>query len=189
MQLPVPEIVTTTGPLGDADMVVVVAIHWRDTTASVATVLDTFGNGFSTASGMTRYNAAQSQIMWFKRVTAGITIQVLFDQPAAGVDLKWAAYRDIDPTSAISGIGGSGTSATAETGDLSLAGPAVLVAASASRSADAAAGPGFTQRHKADGGVLEDRDVSGPGVVNATATLSAADDWIIQVVALRPARP
>jgi len=186
MQFPTPQIVTSTGELNDTDMVVVVAVHWHDTSASVDTVLDTFGNGFSTATGMTRFNAAQSQIMWFKRVTRGIAIQVLFDQPAVGVDVKWAAYRDIDPMTSIGGKGGSGTSATADTGDLPVSGPVVLVASSASRTADAEAGAGFTQRQKANGGVLEDREVAEAGTVNATATLNASDDWIIQAVALRP---
>jgi hypothetical protein len=184
-QVPIPSVVVSTGPLAGDDMVVVVAIHWRDASASVTTVLDTFGNGFSTAIGMTRLNT-QSQIMWFKRVTAGVTMQVLFDRPAVGVDVKWAAYRDIDPQSSIGGRGGAGTSATAATGDLPVNGPAVVVASSASRSASATAGPGFSQRHAAGGGVLEDRDVAEAGTVNATATLSASDDWIIQAVALRP---
>jgi hypothetical protein len=184
---PTTAISTMTGPLSEADMVVVVAIHWRDATSSVMTVLDTFGNGFSTATGMTRYNAAQSQIMWFKRVTQGITITVLFDQPASGVDIKWAAYRDIAQTATIGGsVGQSGTSAIADTGDLSVSGPAVLVASSASQAPDAVAGPGYAERHKGGGGVLEDRDLTQPAIVNATTTLSAVDDWIIQVVALRP---
>jgi hypothetical protein len=186
-QLPIGTISTTTGPLNETDMVVVVAIHWEDATSSVTTVLDTFGNGFTTATSMTRHNAAQSQIMWFKRVTEGITITVLFDQPAPEVDIKWAAYRDIAQTATIGGSAGeSGTSAIADTGGVSVSGPAVLVASSASQAADAGAGPGYAERHKGGGGVLEDRDVTAPGIVNATATLSAADDWIIQVVALRP---
>jgi len=101
--------------------------------------------------------------------------------------VKWAAYRDIDQLVTLGGsTGQSGTSATPDTGDMVVTGPAVLVASSASRAVDAAAGPGFTQRHKSGGGVLEDRDVDEPGFVNATATLSSADDWIIQVTALRP---
>jgi len=186
-QTPTTTISTATGPLNEMDMVVVVAIHWGDATSSVATVLDTFGNGFSTATSMTRYNAAQSQIMWFKRVTQGITINVLFDQPAPAVDIKWAAYRDIAQTATIGGSAGeSGTSAIADTGNLSVSGPAVLVASSASQAPDAVAGPGYAERHKGGGGVLEDRDLTEPGIVNATTTLSAVDDWIIQVVALRP---
>src|ERR1041385_1760090 len=65
-----------TAPLADTNMVIVVAIHWKSGTSSVATVQDSFGNGFSMLGSMTRYNAS-SQVMWFKRVTAGTTINVL----------------------------------------------------------------------------------------------------------------
>jgi hypothetical protein len=177
---------TITGPLTDTNMVVVVAIHWNNATSSVATVQDTFGNGFTMSGSVTRYNAAQSQITWFKRVTAGITINVLFDQATGSVDLKWAAYREIDQMSPTRGsLGDGGTGATADTGALSVTGPAVLVASSSSLAQSATAGPGYTERHRSGGGVLEDRDAD-QGAFNATAALSSSDDWIIQVTALRP---
>jgi hypothetical protein len=183
---PLTSISTMTGPLTDANMVLVVAIHWRNATSTVTTVQDTFGNGFSMVGSMTRYNAAQSQITWFKKVSAGTTINVFFDQPAVSIDLKWAVYRNIDQASPIAGmLGEGGTSAIADSGALSIGGPAVLVASSASRAADASAGPGYTGRHRAGGGVLEDRTV-GPGAANATAMLTSSNDWIIQLVALRP---
>jgi hypothetical protein len=186
MSAPATSISAMTGPLTDTNMVLVVAIHWGDTTSSVTTVQDAFGNGFSSIGSMKRYNAAQSQIMWFKKVTTGTTINVYFDQPAPRLDLKWAAYRDIDQTSPILGnIGSSGTSVTADSGNLALAQSALVVGASGSRAPNAVAGPGFTQRHSSSGGVLEDLEAA-PGTVNATATLSSANEWIIQMVALRP---
>jgi len=184
--IPTPFISTMTGALTDSDMVLVVAIHWRDTASSVTTVQDTFGNGFSMAGSVSQFNGAQSQIVWFKRVNAGTAINVFFDQPAPSIDLKWAAYRDIDQMSPTAGtIDDVGIGTTADSGTLSVTGPTVLVAASASRTADAAAGPGYTQRQKANGGVLEDRE-TGDGVFNATAALSNSDEWIIHLVALRP---
>src|SRR5262245_61049940 len=91
---PVTSFSTMTGPLTDSNMGLVVAIHWRDTTSSVMTVQDSFGNGFSMAGSMTRYNAQQSQVLWVKRVTAGTTINVTFNQAAPSISVKWAAYRD-----------------------------------------------------------------------------------------------
>src|SRR5215475_8462339 len=48
------------------------------------------------AGSMTQYNASQSQTIWFKRITSGTTINVFFTQPTTSIDLKWAAYREID---------------------------------------------------------------------------------------------
>jgi hypothetical protein len=174
-----------TGPLTDNNMVIVVSIHWGNGVSSVATVQDTFGNGFSQVGSMRRHNSTQSQIMWFKRVTAGTTINVLFDQPAPLVDLKWAAYRDISQTSTlITTAANSGTGDTASTG-ISLPVDAVIVASSASYATNAVAGPGYTERHTSGGGVLQDVEAS-PGTVNATATMSSSAGWIMHMVALRP---
>ena len=178
---------TTTGPLTDQNMVLVVAIHWRNGTSRVTTVQDSFGNGFSMIGSKQAYNAT-SQVMWFKRVTAGTTIQIFFDQAAPTVDVKWAAYRDIDQTNPIVSpgfIGGSGTSTNPATAMLTVDAPAVMVASSGSLAGDAAPGPGFTERHKSGGGVLEDLEAPA-GMFNATATLNTSNIWIIQLAALRP---
>jgi len=177
---------TMTGPLTGTNMVLVVAIHWRDTTSSVTTVQDSFGNGFSMAGSMARYNAQQSQVLWVKRITAGTTINVLFDQPAAGISVKWAAYRDIDQTMWFFGPrSASGTGTAVDSGAMMLPPGSVLVAAVGSRAPSASAGPGFTERQKVGGGVLEDLE-TGSGSLNATATLSSSNDWIIHLVALHP---
>lgn len=177
---------TTTGPLDDANMVLVVAIHWGDTTSSITTVQDGFGNGWTSAGSLKRFNGAQSQMMWFKKISAGATINVYFDAAAPQIDLKWAAYREIDQTSPVDGaVAGSGTSTIATTGTATLNRATVIVAAAGSRAPTAVAGPGFTERQSSAGGVLEDLD-SEAGVVSATATLSSSNDWIIQLVALRP---
>jgi hypothetical protein len=174
-----------TGPLTDTNMVLVVAIHWGNGVSSVQTVQDSFGNGFSQAGSMRRHNSTQSQIIWYKRITAGTTINVLFDQPAPLIDLKWAAYREISQTSPlVTTTGNSGTSATASS-MASLPANAVVVASSASNAQNALPGPGYTGRHASGGGVLQDLE-SSPGMINATTTLSSANDWIMQMVALRP---
>jgi hypothetical protein len=183
---PATSITTTTTPLIGTNMLLVVAIHWGNGSSSVTTVQDTSGNGFSSVGSMTRYNSAQSQIMWIKKVTAGTMIKVFFDQATTSIDLKWAAYRDIDQMSPTGGsLGGGGTGATADTGALSVSGPVVLVASSASSAPDASAGPNYAERQKSSGGVLEDR-LTTQGSFNATTTLSSSNAWIIQVIALRP---
>lgn len=184
---PASSISTMTGPLTDSNMVLVVAIHWRDTTSSVTTVQDSFGNGFSMAGSMARYNAQQSQVLWVKRITAGTTINVIFNQPAASISLKWAAYRDITQSSPYfsSARSASGTGTAVATGAVPLPQGVVVVASAGSRATSASAGPGFTQRHVGNGGVLEDIETL-PGALNATATLSSANDWIIHMVALHP---
>jgi len=184
---PATSITTMTGPLTDTNMVIVVAIHWTNSTSSVSTVQDSFGNGFSMIGSLQRYNGA-SQVIWYKKVTAGTTIQVFFNQAAPSISVKWAAYRDIDQASTFvmpGFIGGSGTGTTAATSMLTIGTTAVVVASLGSRAADATAGPGFTQRHKSGGGVLEDLEASA-GMVKATAILNSSNDWIIQMAALRP---
>src|SRR5262245_34967578 len=49
---PATSISTNTGPLAATNMVLVVAIHWRNATSSVSTVQDTSGNGFSMVGSM-----------------------------------------------------------------------------------------------------------------------------------------
>jgi hypothetical protein len=175
-----------TGPLTDSNMVLVVAVHWGNTSTSNSTVQDSFGNGFSMAGALSRHNNTRSQVLWFKRITSGTTINVLFNQGAPDVDVKWAAYRDIDQASTIvTAAGDSGTSTMANSGAVTLGAKAIVVASSASQAASAAAGPGFSERHSSGGGVLEDL-VAPPGAINATAMMPSSNDWIMQMVALRP---
>ena len=175
-----------TGPLFATNMLLVVAVHWSNTTSSVTTVQDAFGNGFSMAGSMRRYNAKQSQVIWYKKVTAGTSINVYFDAPTPIVDLQWAVYAEIDQTSpTVATLSNSGTGTIASAGALMLSTNAVVVSFTQSQATDASAGPGFYERQKEGGGVLEDVDV-GPGSITATATLNSSNDWIIHAVVLRP---
>jgi hypothetical protein len=182
---PVTSLSAMTTQLAGTNMFLVVAIHWHNGTSTVTDVQDSFGNGFSMVGSMRRNNSAQSQVIWVKRVTAGTSINVTFDQPTPTIDLQWAAYRDIDPMSYGPDISAAGTGLTADAGAMSLPSHVLIVTSAASRAPDASAGSGFTGRLQTNGGVLEDME-AGPGTVNATATLSSSNDWIIHAVLLRP---
>jgi hypothetical protein len=175
-----------TGPLTDTNMFLVVAIHWQNGTSTVTDVQDSFGNGFSMVGSMRRFNSAQSQVIWVKKVTAGTSINVTFDQPTPTIDLQWAVYREIDQTNPYGAdFSAAGTGTTASAGQITLMTNLIMVSSAASRAPAASAGSGFTERQRANGGVLEDIE-AGPTVVNASATLSSPNDWIIHAVLLRP---
>jgi len=176
---------TTTASLSDSNMFLVVAIHWLNGTSTVTDVQDSFGNGFSMVGSMQRYNSSQSQVIWVKKITAGTSINVTFDQPAANIDLQWAAYREIDQMSYGPDIGTGGTGATADAGALTLTRDTLIVTSAASRASAASAGTGFTERVRSNGGVLEDLEATS-GTIHATATLSSSNDWIIHALVLRP---
>jgi hypothetical protein len=181
---PVTSFSTTTSDLTGTNMFLVVAIHWHNGTSTVTDVQDSFGNGFSMVGSMRRYNSAQSQVIWVKKITAGTSINVTFDQSTPTIDLQWAAYRDIDPMSYGPDISAAGTGMTADAGAMSLPSHVLVVTSAASRAPAASAGTGFTERLRTNGGVLEDIEI-GPGTINATATLSSSNDWIIHAVLLR----
>ena len=114
-----------------------------------------------------------------------------FSQAANYPDIRVLEYRGIDPTNPVdlvkfnTGSGGtssSGSGTTTSAIDLLVAGNIV-------QQSTIAAGPNFKARQLTipDGDIAEDQVVTSIGSYSATASLSGAGGWIMQMVAFRAA--
>ncbi|HKR38028.1 MAG TPA: fibronectin type III domain-containing protein, partial [Steroidobacteraceae bacterium] len=175
----------------------VVAIGWFNTTSQITSVTDTAGNTYVLAAGPTTQAQAGRHAIYY---AAGINasgannrVTVTFNNAVPFPDLRIAEYAGVDPSDPLdSGVEASGTGATSSSGALTTTSPnALLVAANYVTTATNAPGSGFTTRMitNPNGSILEDRIVSAAGSYTATASLSPAGSWIMQMVAFRGGPP
>jgi hypothetical protein len=174
----------------------VIAIGWADTAAQIQSVVDSRGNVYRVAVGPTVQTGVATHAIYYAAniVSASANanaVTVTFSAPAAYPDIRIAEYRGVDPvnpidvTSASMGSGSlsnSGTVQTTNANDL-------LVGANKVRTVTAGPGAGYTSRAltNPNGDILEDRIVTSPGSFSATAPVSPANYWIMQLVAFRAA--
>jgi hypothetical protein len=69
--------------------------------------------------------------------------------------------------------------------DVDVTGAGLVVAAESSVQGTGSAGTGFTERVSSTGGLLEDEAVDAAAPVDASATLSVSQDWVIEAAAFR----
>jgi hypothetical protein len=191
--------VTYNGAQVAGDINVVVA-GWNDSTAVVASVTDTNGNAYALAVGPTAVPGAASQSIYYARNIAaapagGNTVTVRFNPaaPAAFPDIRIVEYGGVDQVNPLDVTAtATGNSATSATGPATTSNANdLLVAANLVLTTTTGPGPGFTSRMitTPDGDIVEDRVVSVAGSYSASAPLSSAGPWIMQMVALRVAAP
>src|SRR5262249_8156286 len=123
----------------------------------------------------------------------GNTVTVRFATAAAYPDVRILEYSGLDPLSPLNGAAvASGSSATSSTGAITTTAPnVVLVAANLVVTGTAGPGLGFTARMitSPDGDIVEDRIVSSPGSYSASAPLTGAGAWVMQLVAFSATPP
>jgi hypothetical protein len=174
----------------------VIAVGWNDSTAAVGTVTDTKGNTYTRAVGPTIVSGALSQSIYYARniatAAAGAnTVIVTFSTAAAYPDIRILEYSGADPTNPVdvtvantgnSTSSGSGSATTTNAADL-------ILGANLVQTTTSGPGSGFTNRllTSPDGDIAEDRIVKATGSYSATAPLSSAGAWIMQMVAFRAA--
>lgn len=190
-----PTSVTVTYPgaqaAGDLNVVVV---GWNNTTTTVSSVTDTKGNSYIAAAGPTTISGVATQTIYYAKNIAAATaggnvVTVAFSGAAAFPDIRILEYSGVDPNtpvdvvSASTGSSASSTSAAVST----LNANDLLFAANIVQTSTASAGSGFTSRMitSPDGDIAEDRLVAATGSYGASANLSAAGPWIMQMVAFR----
>jgi Concanavalin A-like lectin/glucanases superfamily/Chitobiase/beta-hexosaminidase C-terminal domain/IPT/TIG domain/Fibronectin type III domain len=187
--------VTYTGAQTSSDLNVVV-VGWNDTTNAVSSVTDSKGNSYTLAVGPTTIGGVASQSIYYAKniaaATAGANIvKVTFSGAAAFPDIRILEYAGVDPntpvdvTSASTGNSASSASAAVTT----LNANDLLFGANLVQTLTSAAGSGFTSRMitSPDGDIAEDRLVTTVGSYSASATVSPAAQWIMQMVAFRGA--
>jgi chitodextrinase len=184
---------TAAQATGDLNVVVV---GWNDTTSSVSSVTDTAGNNYVLAAGPTAVSGTLSQSIYFARNIAAAaagtnTVTVKFNTPAAYPDVRILEYAGLDINSPLDvSAAASGTSATASSGSATTTyANDLLVAADTIFTNTPGPGTGYTARviTVPDSDLVEDATVSSTGSYSATAPLSPAAAWVMQMVAFKAA--
>jgi hypothetical protein len=169
---------------GDLNIVVV---GWNDTTSTVTSVKDSAGNTYSLAIGPTSTTGLQQSIYYAANIVGGSnTVTVTFNQAAAFPDVRILEYRGVTTLDAKAGAVGSSTAASSGSATTTSANE-LIFGANTVFTSNAAAGTGFTSRiiTSPDGDIAEDEVVTTAGSNSATATLSSAGPWVMQMVTFK----
>ena len=185
--------VTFTAAQVAGDLNVVVA-GWNDSTATVSGVTDSRGNTYALAVGPTTSAGAATQSIYFARniVSAGAganTVTVTFSRAAAFPDIRVLEYSGADPVNPVDVTAGStGSSTNSSSVAVTTTNPTdLLFGANLVLTHTTGPGAGFTSRllTEPDGDIAEDRMVTATGSYSASAPVSPAGKWIMQMVAFR----
>ena len=161
----------------------VVVVGWNDTTATVQSVKDSAGNAYSVAIGPTTGTGMQQSIYYAASIVGGSnTVTVTFSQAAAFPDVRILEYRGVTTLDVTAGA--SGSSAAANSGAATTTSANELIfGANTVATSTGAAGSGFTSRiiTSPNGDIAEDKLVTTAGSNSATATLTGAGPWVMQM--------
>ncbi|HEX4387014.1 MAG TPA: fibronectin type III domain-containing protein [Steroidobacteraceae bacterium] len=173
----------------------VVVVGWNDSSATVKSVGDSSGNTYALAAGPTVLSGVASQAIYYASNIASAagganTVTVSFSTPAVYPDIRVAEYAGIAAGAALDATAAaSGSSAAAASGAANTTFANDLIVGADLTVQYTAVGSGFTSRLLTvpDGDILEDRIVTAAGSYSATATISPAGAWIMQLAAFKGA--
>ncbi len=185
---------------GDLNAVIV---GWNDTTAAVIAVTDTMGNAYTLAVGPTVQPGAAgggglTQAIYYAKNILGAaananTVTVRFSVAATYPDVRILEYSGLDRTNPLDvTAAAAGNSSTSDSGAVTTTnGNDLLVGGNMVWTITAGPGVGFTSRMitSPDGDIAEDQVVTSTGSYRATAPLSGAGPWVMQLVTFRAAGP
>jgi len=172
----------------------VVVVGWNDSTAAVTSVSDTRGNVYQLVVGPTLLAGVASQSIYYAKniagaAAAGNSVTVNFSVAARFADIRILEYSGLDRSSPVDVVKtATGTNSTSSSGAVATSNANdLLFAANLVQTGTRAAGTGFSSRiiTSPDGDIAEDRIVSAVGSYSATAPLTSAGAWIMQMVAFR----
>ena len=187
--------VTYTSAQGAGDLNVVV-VGWYQSVTAISSVTDSKGNVYTLAVGPTSSSGQLSQSIYYARgiVAAGAstnTVTVRFTVAAQYPDIRILEYtglaqvNPVDVTAAA-----TGTNATSDSGAVTTTNANdLLVGANYVFTSTSGPATGFTKRMitSPDGNIAEDRVVTTMGSYSASAPLSSAGLWVMQMVAFKAA--
>ncbi|HET7213288.1 MAG TPA: IPT/TIG domain-containing protein [Terriglobia bacterium] len=178
---------TSSQKAGNLNMVVV---GWNDTTSAVSSVTDSLGNSYILAVGPTTASGARQSIYYAKNIKGGSnTVTVTFSQAAAYPDIRILEYSGASTTSPVDVAAAAvGSSTTASCGPVTTtAANELIFAADTIATGTPGPGSGFTARiittHDSD--LAEDKQGATTGSYSATAPVSPAGYWVIQMVTIK----
>ena len=195
-QSAVASVTTTYSGAQTAGNLNVVVVGINDGTTPIQSVSDLRGNVYQLAVGPAVYSGRESQAIYYAANIVGSSagsnkVTVTFGAAAVHPDVRIAEYSGIDAANPIDVVKSDmGNSTLASTGSVTTTNANdLIVAASMVATATTAAGAGYTNRviTMPDRDILEDRVVSALGSFSATAPVSPAGVWIMQLVAFRAA--
>jgi hypothetical protein len=165
----------------------IVVVGWNNSTSLVQSVQDSAGNSYSLAIGPTTGTALRQSIYYAKTIVGGSnTVTVTFNQATAYPDIRILEYRGVTTLDVVAGASGSST--TTNSGNATTTSPNELIfGANTVATLTAGPGSGFTSRiiTSPDGDIAEDRVVSVTGTYSASASLSSAGPWVMQMVTFK----
>jgi Abnormal spindle-like microcephaly-assoc'd, ASPM-SPD-2-Hydin len=175
--------------LGDLNIVVV---GWNNTTATVSSVADSFGNTYTRAIGPTMVSGTLSQSIYYAKSIASAaaganTITVTFTQAANYPDIRILEYAGLNPSNPVDVTTASTGSSVSSSGAVNTTNAADLIfGANIVTGSTTGPGSGFTSHMltSPDGDIAEDEIVASAGSYAATAPVSSGS-WIMQMVAFR----
>jgi hypothetical protein len=179
----------------------VVVVGWNDTNAAVSSVTDSSGNLYTLAVGPTKNSGSAgtfslTQSIYYARNIVGAaananTVTVRFTVPAIYADIRILQYSGLDQGNPVDVTAAAiGTNATSNSGAATTTNANdLIVGANMVYTGTNSPGTGFTRRMitSPDGDIAEDRVVSATGSYGASAPLSSAGPWIMQMVAFKAA--
>ena len=180
----------TAQSAGDLNVIVV---GWNDASATVKTVSDSTGNAYTLAVGPTTTGGALTQSIYFAKniapAAAGSnSVTIAFSKSASYPDIRILEYSGADPVNPVDSVAGnSGNNAIGTVSANTTNATDLILAADLVQSMTSGPGAGFMERviTSPDGDIAEDESVQAAGSYTATAPLSFAAPWIMQLVSFR----
>lgn len=168
----------------------IVVAGWKDTSSSVQSVTDSNGNSYSLAVGPTKGTGLTQSIYYAKNIKGGgnkVTVQ--FDQAVSGSDIRILEYYGVDPADPIdaaAGSSGNGVQSISGTVTTTSVNERLFAANMAAGQTTTQAGFPFIARAiTPNGNITQDAIVNAAGTYNAEASLHWADEWVMQMLALK----
>ena len=174
----------------------VVVVGWSDSTAIVNSLADSKGNVYTRAVGPTVLSGTASQSIYYaKNIVAAAantnTVTVQFSMAAAYPDIRILEYSGLETTNPVDvTAAATGTNASSNSGAVTTTNANDLIfGANLVQTRTSGPGTGFTSRiiTQQDGDIAEDRVVTTTGSYSATAPLTSAGAWIMQMIAFKAA--
>jgi hypothetical protein len=176
----------------------VVAVGWNDSKATVTSVVDSKGNTYTRAVGPTIVRSTLSQSIYYAKNIAAATagsnaVTVTFSRAATAPDIRILEYSGTDPNNPVDvTAANSGDSASSSSGSATTTNATDLIfGANIVETGTSGSGSGFTTRLLTSpaGDIAEDQMVTTTGSYAASAPLTSAGPWIMQMVAFRTDPP
>jgi hypothetical protein len=172
----------------------VVVVGWDGSSNTVESVKDTSGNVYTKAVGPTQISSELTQLIYYaKNIVASSAfanaVTVTFASNASDPDVRILEYSGANTSTPVDVVAaGTGSSDASATSSITTTNATDLIfGANTTRTTTTAAGSSFTKRMITlpHGDIVEDRMVTATGSYTASASLSASNDWVMQMVAFR----